>query len=55
MAEAELQVEYIRDGERTIEFMTQQELYELLSDSAVKLIGLRRRLVLDRDEAESVD
>jgi len=55
MAEAELQVEYVKDGQRSIELMTQQELYELLSDNVVKLIGVKRRLILDKDEAESID
>jgi len=31
MAEAELQVEYVKDEQRSIELMTQQELYELLT------------------------
>jgi hypothetical protein len=35
--------------------MTQKELFELLSDNMVKLIEVHRRLVLDKDEAESVD
>lgn len=55
MVEAELQVEYVKDGQHSIEIMTQQELYELLSDSMVKLIGVKRRLILDKDEAESID
>lgn len=40
-----LEVEYIKYRQRYIQYISQEELYQLLSDSNIRLIEVKRRVV----------